>query len=81
MDHRAVTSQEVVKISRLASHMPRSAWGGPDPKAVRIKLLIKKYKIVLIYLHQRMVTHILLRGCGPKPSLTYSLPRRCGPKL
>ena len=30
MDRRALTSSGVVNISRLASRLRRSAWGGPD---------------------------------------------------
>ena len=39
MDRRVVTSPRVVKISRLASHLQRSARRGPDPTAVLIKLM------------------------------------------
>ena len=38
-----VTSSGVVKISRLASRMRRSARRGPDPTAVPIKLFMKTY--------------------------------------
>ena len=40
MDRRAVTSLGVVKISRLALRLRRSARRGPDPTSVLIKLLI-----------------------------------------
>ena len=43
MDRRAVTSPGAVKISCLASHLRRSARRGPDPTAVLIKRLMKKY--------------------------------------
>ena len=43
MDRRAVTSPGVVKISCLASRLWRSARRGPDPRAVLIKRLMKKY--------------------------------------
>ena len=38
MDRRVVTGPRVVKISRLASHLWRSAWRGPQPTEVLIKL-------------------------------------------
>ena len=41
MDRRAVTSLGVVKTSRLASRLRRSARRGPDPTAVLIKLFMK----------------------------------------
>ena len=40
MDRRAVTCLGVVKISRLALRLWRSAPRGPDPTAVLIKLLL-----------------------------------------
>ena len=43
MDRRAVTSLGVVKISSFALRLRRSARRGPDPTAVLIKLLMKKY--------------------------------------
>ena len=39
MDLRAVTSLGVVKISRLASRLRRSARRGPEPTSVMIKIL------------------------------------------
>ena len=38
MDRRLVTGPRVVKISRLASHLWRSARRGPHPTEVLIKL-------------------------------------------
>ena len=43
MDRRVVTGPRVVKISRLASRLRRSARRGPDPKAVLIKFFMKTY--------------------------------------
>ena len=39
MDRRAVTSPGVVKISRLALRLRRSARRGPEPTSVLIKFL------------------------------------------
>ena len=46
MDRRAVTSSGVVKISRLTSRLRRSAWRGPDPTAVLIKLFLKTLLLI-----------------------------------
>ena len=56
MDGRAVTSSGVVKISRLASRLRRSARSGPDPTALLINLLRK----------QARKLQATLDGCNPK---------------
>ena len=49
MDRWAVTSPGVVKISRLASRLRRSARRGPDPTAVLIKLFMKMLLLIQKY--------------------------------
>ena len=46
MDCWAVTNSEVVKISRLASRLRRSARRGSDPTAVLIKLFLKTLLLI-----------------------------------
>ena len=64
MDRRAVTSLGVVKISRLALRLRRSAQSGPDPIACQ-KVAVKNcYSQPAKSVRLKTVTHSLPRVCG-----------------
>ena len=76
MDRWAVTSPGVVKISRRASCLRRSAPRGPDPTVVLLAF-------DEIYASKNGYSHPA-KTLGKRvwsKTVTHSLPRECGPKL